>query len=167
MDFHITRGYSGSRLGLLLHHQVWRFPLNQYVLGFAFDHAEQQVLLINKQRPDWQKGRVNGIGGKIEIDETALEAMTREFNEETGLYSDQNKWRLFCQLTGYDYSVYCYATEMPIIRPFCVTDERPEWFDYSCLPLNVNDNLWWLIPMAMAKVPVYAEVDEGAHNAHC
>jgi 8-oxo-dGTP diphosphatase len=139
--------------------------LNHYVLGFAFDHKSRQVLLINKERPDWQKGRINGVGGKINDDETASEAMTREFNEETGFFTSQATWRLFCQLTGWDYSVYCFATSIPFIAPLNMTDERPEWFSYDHLPSNVNDNLWWLIPMAMAAVPVYAEVDEGAHNA--
>jgi 8-oxo-dGTP diphosphatase len=134
--------------------------MNHYVLGFAFDHDEQQVLLINKQRPDWQKGRVNGIGGKIKIDETALEAMTREFHEEVGIYTSQDKWRLFCQLTGDDYTVYCYATEMPFITLLPMTDEKVEWFSYLILPANMIPDLNWLIPMAMADVPVYAEVDE-------
>jgi 8-oxo-dGTP diphosphatase len=139
--------------------------MNQYVLGFAVDNKSRQVLLVNKERPDWQKGRINGVGGKINDDETALEAMEREFHEKVGLHASQEKWRLFCQLTGFDYSVYCYVTEIPFIVPVEMTDERPEWFGYCSLPSNVNDNLWWLVPLALAIVPVYAEVDEGAHNA--
>jgi 8-oxo-dGTP diphosphatase len=138
--------------------------MNHYVLGFAFDHSERQVLLINKERPDWQKGRVNGVGGKIEIHETALEAMTREFQEEAGLFTSQATWRLFCKLTGGDYTVYCYGACLRFLVTR-ITDEWPEWFEYDNLPRNIIPNLTWLVPMAMAAVPVYAKVDEGDHNA--
>ena len=62
-----------------------------YVCGFLFtdpDAAQShllQVLLIRKLRPAWQKGYLNGIGGKIEPGETPLEAMNREFEEEAGI----------------------------------------------------------------------------------
>jgi len=38
----------------------------KYVCGFLFDMAFKHVALINKVRPDWQKGKLNGIGGKVE-----------------------------------------------------------------------------------------------------
>ncbi len=37
----------------------------RYVVGIIFDD-QNNVLLINKLRPDTQKGMLNGIGGKIE-----------------------------------------------------------------------------------------------------
>lgn len=66
----------------------------QYVLGFAFDH-ERNLLLIEKQKPDWQKGRWNGIGGKLEADDFSLfHAMAREFHEETGVLIIPHNWTL-------------------------------------------------------------------------
>lgn len=56
----------------------------QYVLGIMFSEDEERVLAIWKNRPDWQAGKLNGIGGKIEDGETPIEAMRREFREETG-----------------------------------------------------------------------------------
>ena len=58
-----------------------------YVLGFAFSENAGSVLLVRKLRPEWQKGLLNGIGGKIEENEdiTSLDAMRRECKEETGL----------------------------------------------------------------------------------
>ena len=35
-----------------------------YVVGFYF--AQGQVMLIQKDRPVWQKGKWNGVGGKID-----------------------------------------------------------------------------------------------------
>lgn len=56
----------------------------EYVLGFMFNEDESKVLLIMKNRPAWQAGKLNGVGGKIEAGETPIQAMEREFAEETG-----------------------------------------------------------------------------------
>ncbi len=37
-----------------------------YVVTFLFTPDLQKVWLIEKQKPEWQKGCLNGIGGKIE-----------------------------------------------------------------------------------------------------
>lgn len=55
-----------------------------FVLGFAHDQ-HGRVLLMQKTRPNWQKGQLNGIGGKVEKGEDIFHAMTRECKEETGL----------------------------------------------------------------------------------
>lgn len=46
--------------------------------------SKDDVLLILKDRPDWQKGRLNLPGGKIEEGETPEQAGARELKEETG-----------------------------------------------------------------------------------
>jgi 8-oxo-dGTP pyrophosphatase MutT (NUDIX family) len=56
----------------------------EYVLGIMFSENEKKVLVIWKSRPAWQVDKLNGIGGKIEEGETPIEAMHREFREETG-----------------------------------------------------------------------------------
>jgi len=37
--------------------------MTEYVLGFLMDNY--RVVLIEKQRPAWQKGLLNGVGGHI------------------------------------------------------------------------------------------------------
>ena len=66
--------------------------VTQMVLGLAFDDLDR-VALIRKLRPDWQAGKFNGIGGKVEADETSCEAMSREFMEETGVHVNVLSWR--------------------------------------------------------------------------
>lgn len=66
--------------------------MNRYVLGFAFT-PDNRVALIQKRKPAWQAGRWNGIGGKIEGAETPVLAMSREFQEETGVYIAPELWR--------------------------------------------------------------------------
>lgn len=62
--------------------------MDRFVVGFAFNENTDFVLLVRKLRPEWQKGCLNGIGGRIENDETSLDAMNRECKEETGLVLD-------------------------------------------------------------------------------
>jgi 8-oxo-dGTP pyrophosphatase MutT (NUDIX family) len=75
--------------------------VKRYVLGFAID-LNNRVALIKKQRPDWQRHRWNGIGGSIEMktvagggmrSEVPIEAMQREFAEETGVMIPGYLWR--------------------------------------------------------------------------
>ena len=58
---------------------------NRYVVSFIFSPDFERVWLIEKQRPAWQKGYLNGIGGKIEEGESAFHAAHRELHEEAGI----------------------------------------------------------------------------------
>ena len=55
-----------------------------YTIGIVFSHNLKCVFLLRKNRPDWQAGKLNGIGGHIEEGEEPLNAMRREALEETG-----------------------------------------------------------------------------------
>lgn len=122
-----------------------------YVVGFAF--FENNVLLINKLKPEWQKGLLNGVGGKVEKNEWPPVAMVREFGEETGVTIPQEDWRLIATLSGNDFLVNFYACH-EIVELFFVQQteaEKPEWFDINNLPSNIIPNLKWLIPLAQDK----------------
>lgn len=64
--------------------------IKRYCLGFGY--FVDRVVLIEKKRPAWQKGFLNGLGGEIEGNETPQQAMTREFIEETGINVRQEQW---------------------------------------------------------------------------
>jgi len=73
----------------------------KYVCGFAFTEDGKQVLLISKNRPEWQRGRLNGVGGKIEsFDKSPAYAMVREFEEETGLKTKPDQWDFLISLSN-------------------------------------------------------------------
>ena len=57
-----------------------------YVAGFCFSECGGRVALIRKLKPEWQRGLLNGIGGKMEPGESLHSAMVREFEEETGAH---------------------------------------------------------------------------------
>jgi 8-oxo-dGTP pyrophosphatase MutT (NUDIX family) len=78
----------------------------EYVVGFYFDLGRNSVVLIRKDHPEWQAGLLNGVGGKIEGEETPLRAMQREFLEETGKQVDD--WNLFTSIRGKEYRIFFF-----------------------------------------------------------
>jgi len=121
----------------------------QYVCGFLFDDKEtNKVLLIKKNRPDWQKGLYNGVGGKVENNEMINIAMRREFFEETGLFISH--WNRLTVIYGLDYECWFYYAYGPVNMCKSMTDEQVEVFDIKHLP-NVVYNINWLIPLAQDK----------------
>jgi 8-oxo-dGTP diphosphatase len=126
--------------------------LYEYVCGFAF--AQDQVLLIEKKRPAWQSGRLNGVGGHIENGESILDAMHREFQEETGLahHKDGPEWNHFATLKvnyGCVYFLYFKGKWDHLKAARSTTDERLVWCNSASVNVhNAIPNLTWLIPMA-------------------
>lgn len=66
--------------------------MERYVLGFCF-LPNWDCVLIEKTKPTWQKGLVNGLGGSIESGETLHDAMVREFKEECGISTHTKQWQ--------------------------------------------------------------------------
>lgn len=121
-----------------------------YVLGFAFNVFYSEVVLIEKLKPEWQKGFLNGVGGKIEVNESSLEAIIREFEEETGVKSNNEDWRYVANLNGEDFSMYVYCSNSIDIRKVKTVEE--EIVRVVDLPINNHNviyNLNWLIPMCI------------------
>lgn len=125
----------------------------KYSCGFLFDTQLKNVVLIEKQRPLWQRGFWNGVGGHIEDGETAKEAMSREFFEEKSLLVVD--WKQFNILRGNDFEVnffYSIIEHKNFDNIKTMTDEMVSFFpieifnfsEFQCLP-----NLRWLIPMAL------------------
>lgn len=137
--------------------------MTEYVLGFCFSQDRTKVLLINKTKPDWQKGLLNGVGGKIEyFDQNSYIAMAREFAEETGIATSYDDWYGYCILRGKSFKVECYRMfcQGDIPTPRSLTEEVVGIYEVSDI---LNDrvkcisNLKWLITLALD--PEYVGVD--------
>lgn len=125
-----------------------------YVVGFLFaeDREDPWVVLIEKARPEWQKGKLNGVGGKIEPGETPDEAMRREFREETGL--DVQGWRRFADLIGSQDHIVFFEARAPWVE---LTRVQNQDLTEPVRVLQVSGmafwpavpNLRWLIPLAL------------------
>jgi 8-oxo-dGTP diphosphatase len=122
--------------------------MTRYVAGFAFDQGS--VLLIEKKRPEWQAGKLNGVGGKIENGEVPIEAMMREFAEETGKRTEEREWSLFAILKGLHFEVWFFRADMATFVPMPGTDELPVWVGVDRIDTHrmIVPNLRWLVPMA-------------------
>lgn len=128
-----------------------------YVAGLAF--CNTKIMLIRKNKPEWMKGKLNGIGGHIEAGETASEAMRREFTEETGLISPDN-WKPFATLTGSytnepnrPWLIYWFVGIIPDIKPKGNPEEPVNWYQLETIHEEyLMPNLLWLIHMALERM---------------
>jgi len=133
--------------------------MTAYVVGLAFDDDEN-VALIRKERPEWQKGFLNGVGGKIKEGESSLAAMVREFEEETGWGLPESEWELFVTLQGSseqekgDWSVAFFrAVNVDLKMLRTTTDEEIIIWHARHLPPTTLGNLQWIIPLALDLRP--------------
>ena len=128
--------------------------MQTYACGFLFSADRSRVLLIRKNRPAWQAGKLNGIGGKIERGETPADAMRREFREEAAL--DIATWQEVLTLSGADDAGSGVAWRGHFFRAFGdidsargLTDEKIEIHAVAALPRDTIPNLHWMIPLML------------------
>lgn len=125
-----------------------------YSCGFLFSPDRSRVLLIRKNRPAWQAGKLNGLGGKLEHGETPLDAMRREFWEEAGVRIEE--WTECIVLTGSPSPADPRGWQGHFFRAFgdvdaCKpkTDEALEIHRTRPLPIDTIPNLQWMIPLML------------------
>lgn len=119
--------------------------IKEYTVGFIFDEFDN-VLLIHKDRPADQVGKVNGIGGKIEKGETPLQCIIREAQEECGLKID--KWNNGGIKRAESAIIYLFYTSIKndeIVKYKSLTSEKVELFKMNNLPDNLYDTTKELI----------------------
>lgn len=127
----------------------------EYVAGFLFSPSMNSVVLIQKNKPEWQAGKLNGVGGKVEAGETPEQAMTREFEEEAGAHVEG--WRLIrTERFNNGAVVHFMATtatwsEWTAVRSMTTESVVKVPLDRQYYPAHVYPlmyNLPYLIPMA-------------------
>lgn len=134
--------------------------MKQYCLGFAFTSDFKSVLLIKKNRPDWQAGKVNGVGGKLEENEMSNSAMVREFEEETGIKTNVDDWESIGSISRIgsnfeDFHIQVYATsKVDVSTAKSMTDEEVSLYSLtegkqldSRIPQL--EKLDWLLPYSI------------------
>lgn len=108
--------------------------MKRYVLGLAF--TESGVVMVQKNRPAWQAGKLNFVGGKLERGERPIDCMVREFLEETGVQTTTSDWTWFgtmargedSEFAGDegDFEVFMFRTEPDKKFHLCRTVEDEE-----------------------------------------
>lgn len=133
--------------------------MKHYVVGFTFNRTSDKVLLVRKNRPEWQAGKWNGIGGKIEpSDPSPLHAMDRETKEET---NTNCAWELVTIFTCPGGTVYFYRSFSSFKGIWFeqMEDEKLKvWrLDTDTLPDNIDPELKWVIPLYLSnnQLPIH------------
>jgi 8-oxo-dGTP diphosphatase len=142
-----------------------------YVVGFLFRPSRNAVVTIRKTKPAWQKGKLNGVGGKIEDGETPDQAMVREFREETGAQIVTERWTRYLVMDGPGWRVFFFYAKGED-RVSTKTEEEVVHFwygDRDSIREAVIPNLRWAIPMALDHMqnpqgPKHAHVSYSDHN---
>lgn len=121
------------------------------VVGLLFSQELCWVLLIAKDRPEWQRGQLNGVGGKVEPGEEPAAALSREFLEEVGIAVPPEDWVLGVVLHGGGQAVNFYwsigdphdavrrESERPVVLTISEAIHRPD----------LMPNLRWIIPFCL------------------
>ncbi len=109
---------------------------------------------MHKLKPDWQVGKLNGLGGKLEDGEDGIHGILREIKEEAGLNTEVSGWTYVgtFRSTTWVMEVFGYIYKGDIRDARSLEEEQVEWFDVEKLPKNVISNLHWLIPMTLDKL---------------
>jgi 8-oxo-dGTP diphosphatase len=129
--------------------------LTSYVVGFMIRPSTEQVLLIEKNRPTFQKGKWNGVGGKIEQHELPLQAMLREFYEETGVPTHAEMWQHTLTLVGCESLVFAFRALVDEFPTFRQTTDEPLGLHTLTSMLrpggpSVLPNMKWILPLQSA-----------------
>ena len=109
------------------------------------------MALIQKKRPAWQAGKLNGIGGKVETTEDSTSAMVREFREETGVDTPAKAWQFRGRMFRENGSVFVYTCTLEIVKNVrTMEDERVFLVDLDntdALTMNTIENVHALIQL--------------------
>lgn len=104
-------------------------PAQNYVVGIVTDGTDMdsQIVMVEKQHPAWQVGRLNGPGGIVDClpderppSEVVRHAMVRTFEKETGLAIYPHIWievvRLIAGPEQGDYQVSFFRAVLPSLQ---------------------------------------------------
>jgi 8-oxo-dGTP diphosphatase len=150
----------------------------KYVLCVAVDKEHKNVVLIEKLKPDFQKGKYNCPGGKIDevdyprgvshktpikmVEQDAAQCSAhREFLEECGINGEfYTDWEHIITLYSGDENLKTYQRDtwemfimfndkMDITQAKSIEAEQVKVFPIDELPPNIMPNLKWVIPLCL------------------
>ena len=138
--------------------------MRQCTLVFLIKPAEQKILLAMKKR-GFGVGKWNGVGGKLQEEETLKDAAIRETREEIAVEiksEDLNNVAIidffFENKKEFDQQVHVFFAQNWQGDPAESEEMKPEWYTYSTLPLDKMwiDDVHWL-PRALAGEKIKAK----------
>ena len=141
-----------------------------YVVGFATQGM--YVALIKKTHPDWQKGKLNGIGGHIELSESPHQTMVREFYEETAYKTNEDQWNLFLHakspeedITDITINIYYFISQnngIELKELISTTDEKIHILPTEYVICGRYKTIWntpWILSMGLFDSTDYKTIN--------
>jgi len=140
---------------------------NYIIIHAQYPKNPNSVLLILKNKPDYLKGKLNLVGGKIEDGETPEQAAFRELREEAGITASSGPI-LYGKITSSDWTVYCLKCEIynADINQGEGETEQVSWHDWMTVQNDPRliPNLKIIIPLLMMEVKGWEIKDSGSAN---
>lgn len=133
--------------------------MTAYVAGFLIDLDAQLVALVEKGKPEWQAGRINAIGGKVEEGESIYDAMRREFQEEAGVWIPD--WHHFATIDSGGHVIFfmrSFTDTDTILSVRTMETERIFVWGLQGIHPRALPNLSWLLPLATYTHDTYDAV---------
>jgi 8-oxo-dGTP diphosphatase len=126
-----------------------------------FLRQDDRILLAMKKR-GFGVGKWNGVGGKVDADETYEHAAVRECEEEIGVTPKNIRFcgeLHFLDLPHVDHYCFVYETYDWDGEPHETEEMRPQWFNNNDIPYEqmwVDDKYW--IPKLLVGTPFRGKV---------
>lgn len=124
--------------------------MQKYVL-IHMQNDRGDFLMIRKNRPEWQKGKWNLVGGHVEKGESYEHAAIRELKEETGLEINRLNFRGLISGNGYKIAIFSGYTEEEYEDG--LTDELVSWCCINNLRQKYGNpiyNLKLIVPLLIS-----------------
>jgi len=129
------------------------------VAGIILSPQHEYVLMIQKLKPEFMRGKWNFPGGKIEPGEKPVEALSREIQEECGISIKPEAWEETAKLYSTDWYVEFFSVTTPLIwQAKQQEQELVKTFELNDLlipfkrtHLNVVQNVPFLVSLALDK----------------
>lgn len=144
-------------------------------LCFLMRDAPEKTILLGMKKDGFGKGKWNGLGGKIEENETPAHAAIREAYEESGVKIPESAIEKFAELTflsvsGIDEKKLDMFVHVFVARewegiPEETEEMLPKWFSAEKLPFESMwvDDIHWL-PLIIDGKKFRAEFTFGKDN---
>lgn len=117
--------------------------MKQVTLCFLL--RDEDVCLAMKKR-GFGKGKWNGMGGKVDANESTAAAALRELKEEVGVSGEVGDLKkvanikfFFIDKPEWDQQMHVYTLDRWVGEPIETVEMRPQWFNKYELPY---DSMW-------------------------